>query len=223
MDIKKVRVPIPSGNEARGDPLLDALVKNRGLLYPAIESVGGRAGTLEYGLGVDLRDTEITDAGLKALAGESRLFDLQLGPRMTEAALEHLHGLYLLQRLALPEIRISGDGLRHLVRMRNLVELSCYGCKFTGESISHLPLLPILKILILSEAEVPNDGLRFFERLPKLQRLYLSGSTVTDAGLEHLARCHSLKLLEYDGKGITASGVEAFRRALPECEIVKWD
>ena len=164
MNVKNVRVPVPSVEEAGGDPLLQALIELNGHLYPAIDKVGGSYGPIYYGFGVNLQNTEITDAGMKSLADESRLIELTLGPRMTEAAFEHLHGLYLLQRLNVYKMRFTGDGLKHLGRMRDLVVLTLCECQFTEEVMSHLPLLPVLTDLNLNSTDVADAALRIISK-----------------------------------------------------------
>ncbi|HEX7379088.1 MAG TPA: hypothetical protein VF278_18340, partial [Pirellulales bacterium] len=47
----------------------------------------------------------------------------------------------------------------------------------------------------------------------------LTGSGLTDAGLEHLTRMASLVELDIRETRVTAAGVEALRKALPDCKI----
>lgn len=203
MDVTKVQVRVPTAAEAGDDPLLKALIKEKGRIYPAIKSVGGSYGPIYYGFGVDLQNTKISDDGMRALEGESRLVELTLGPQMTEAALRHLHGLYLLQRLNVRNMRFTGDGLKYLGRMRDLVVLSLYECQFTDEAMSHLPLLPVLTDLYLNSTNVSDEALRFLEKLPRLERLNISRGKLTGSGLKFLEPLRRLKNLELSQTPIT--------------------
>ena len=44
-------------------------------------------------------------------------------------------------------------------------------------------------------------------------------TAVTDAGLAHLKDCKALTRLDVRMTGVTATGLEAFRAAVPKCKI----
>jgi hypothetical protein len=50
--------------------------------------------------------------------------------------------------------------------------------------------------------------------------LNLYGTRVSDAGLKHLAGLSSLKELDLTGTQVTADGVAALHKALPNCKTV---
>jgi len=52
-----------------------------------------------------------------------------------------------------------------------------------------------------------------------LQTLDLTKTRVTDAGLKELLALKELKMLYMGGAKVTASGVAAFRMAMPGCNV----
>ena len=56
-------------------------------------------------------------------------------------------------------------------------------------------------------------------KLTKLTELQIGKNPLTDTDLEHLKPLKSLKRLNVRDTKVTIAGVEAFRKALPNCEI----
>ena len=56
-------------------------------------------------------------------------------------------------------------------------------------------------------------------KLTKLTELHIEKTSVTDTDLEHLKSLTSLRRLNVRETEVTKVGVEAIRRALPNCEI----
>jgi hypothetical protein len=56
-------------------------------------------------------------------------------------------------------------------------------------------------------------------KLTKLTELQIEKNPLTDTDLEHLKPLKSLRLLDVRDTKVTIAGVEAFRKALPNCEI----
>jgi Leucine-rich repeat (LRR) protein len=75
----------------------------------------------------------ITDAGLKHLAGLTKLEYLNLqGQHITDVGLKHLSGMTHLESLALSFSGITDKGLRHLEGLRKLRNLHLYGTRVTA-------------------------------------------------------------------------------------------
>jgi hypothetical protein len=131
-----------------------------------IEKLGGKVIVEEKSqavIGVSLRKTDVTDAGLVHLKGLTNLEELDLErTNVTDAGLEHLQGLTKLQWLGLAGTKVTDAGLE---RLRGLAKLQWLG---------------------LAETKVTDAGLEHLKRLTKLQSLYLGDTKVTNAGVKKL-------------------------------------
>ena len=172
---------------------------------------------------VDLRDTQITDAGLvhlKLLTG-LQAFDLSNNTQFTDDGLVYLKELTKLKSLSLwGTHQITAAGLVHLKGLTNLEALWLNENQVTDAGLVHLKGLIGLQSLDLGSAQVTDDGLVHLKGLTKLKSLSLWGNhQVTDAGLVHLERLTNLGNLDLRGTGVTDAGVTQLRQALPNCEI----
>jgi tRNA A-37 threonylcarbamoyl transferase component Bud32/Leucine-rich repeat (LRR) protein len=184
------------------------------------------AGIVSLGLG------EITDAGVKYLAG---LKNLQLlgvgGPGITDEGLKHLGGLQELQTLNLSGTKVTPAGLKHLAGLKKLQRLGIANDHVTDEALEvlhqsrqiHILQLPtgvgnsqplsddaITDILIDSSRgyRITNKGLQYLAGLKSLKKLYLSDLPITDEGLQHLAGLSSLQELNLRKLQITGAGLK---------------
>ncbi len=82
---------------------------------------------------LDLRFTQITDAGLAHLKGLTKLEELHLGynTNTTDAGLAHLKGLTKLEGLFLSETNITDAGLVHLKGLTKLEFLNLWNTNIT--------------------------------------------------------------------------------------------
>lgn len=115
-------------------------------------------------------NTQVTDAGLKELAGLKSLESLKLGStQITDAGLKELAGLTSLRSLDLSFTIVLTD--------RGLKEL-------TG--------LTSLQSLAVGSTKVTDGGLKELTGLTRLQSLNLFLTAVTDAGLKELAPAYGV-------------------------------
>src|SRR5437868_568950 len=118
---RTIHLPILAHWETSDDPLLKALAGTGSKLYSAIEAVHGQVRKGPRGaLGIWLRDTRVTDAGLEALAGQTHVQEFESSPHLTDAGLRHLKDMTEMERLMLGRVRITGDGLKYLAGMAKL-------------------------------------------------------------------------------------------------------
>jgi hypothetical protein len=86
----------------------------------------------EVPFGLDLSYIQITDAGLKELAGLKQLQAMSVGAtKITDAGLKELAGLKQLQTLFLYGAQITDAGLKELAGLKQLQSLALAGTKIT--------------------------------------------------------------------------------------------
>ena len=142
------------------------------------------------------RVNKITDAGLKLVAGLSKLKELVIGgtcPEVTDTGLSHLKDLENLRALELHRTAVTDSGLSYLKGFKNLTRLSLSGAKIT------------------------DAGLEFLKGFTKLKDLSLMNTGVTDAGIDHLLTLKNLKYLFLKGTKVTEEGITRLKKALPNC------
>jgi len=140
--------------------------------------------------------TNVTDAGLKHLAGLSQVKRLSIwGTSITDSGLEYIQGLTQLESLVIRETAITDAGLRCLAGLKHL------------------------KTLDLTKTKITGPGLRHLEGLEDLKLLYLGQTKITDAGLQYVTGFRQLKELYLNDTHVTEEGVKKLQYALPECRV----
>ena len=154
-------------------------------LYPASTIVG-----------VDLHQTQITDADIAQLKAFPNLRTLNLyHTRITDAGLANVAQLTQLQILHLGNTEVTDAGLRYLQALPDLHELG------------------------LTHTKVTDQGLACLANLKGLTELTLSGGQITDNGLRQLKTLHRLRKIVLIKTNVTKSGVEQLQRALPDAHV----
>ena len=88
---------------------------------------------------VYLHNTQVTDAGLKELAGLTQLQTLYLtGTKVTDAGLKELAGLTRLQWLNLQGTKVTDEGLKELAGLKQLHMLFLDGTQVTDAGVQEL-------------------------------------------------------------------------------------
>jgi hypothetical protein len=141
---------------------------------------------------------------------------------------------------------ITGVGLEHLSKTRNLRDLNINGTMIKPDEYALLTSIPGLRELFLGgDAALPSpeswDALASIATLDSLfisswndfgdaemaqlanckqvTQLNLSRLGVTDDGLTELHRMRALRRVILRESAVTADGVAALRKALPRCEV----
>ena len=184
---------------------------------------------------LDLRGSNVTDAGLAHLSGLTQLESLDLSyTHVTDAGLAHLNGLVNLRELRLGgHARNVGDkitdaGILHLKDMNRLDSLSIGGTKATNDSMAVVTGLPRLRHLDMAYTSLRWKGVAEMAKLPRLEHLNLTGvwqpndrSAITSS----LAQLHGLKQLDYLNlydTPVTDEDVEALVKALPNLHVRRY-
>jgi len=119
-----------------------------------------------------LASNKITDdalAPLPALAGRLILVNLR-GTEVTDAGLAHLKDLKGLIKLHLEKTKITDAGLEQIAGLENLEYLNLYGTGITDAGLKHLEGLKKLKSLYVWQTQVTDAGVQALQQaLPELK------------------------------------------------------
>ena len=157
--------------------------------------------------GLDIRNTNVTDEGLRHLTGLSSLEQLVLGN-------DDLSGSRGIERIQPPTSPITDAGLVHLRDLPRLMSLNVSGLPITDAGLASIDDLPNLGALYLSRTKVHGQNLGKLKWLPKLAILYLDKSEVTEKALSQLAGGSNLQFLSLNSLSLTAEGLKTLK-ALP--------
>ena len=106
-----------------------------------------------------LSDRKLQDDQLAVIAPLSRLAILNLrGTEITDAGLVHLAGLKGLLRLHLEKTKITNAGLKHLAGLEQLEYLNLYGTAVTDDGLPALYSLKKLRRIYLWQTGVTDAG-----------------------------------------------------------------
>ena len=168
-----------------------------------VESLGGKVIRDDNSAGkpvtgIELTDTNVTDAGLKELASLTNLSSLNLS-----------------------QTQVTDAGLKELAHFKNLRILHLWRTQVTDAGLTNLAPLTNLYVLDLNSTQVTDAGLKNLAPLTNLGVLSLPETKVTNAGLKELASHTNLSVLDLRGTLVTDAGVKELQKALPKCKIVK--
>jgi hypothetical protein len=126
---------------------------------------------LRYLDSVKLRNTNITDVGVRHMAQISALIQLDLeNTKITDEGSASLEGLSHLRSLSLANTKITDAGVSHLRRLSDLYKLNLDGDKITDACIPFLAGLPQLSYVHVKGTEITEDGIKSLQKaLPNCQ------------------------------------------------------
>ena len=160
----------------------------------------------------------ITLEGLTPIAKMTSLETLMLSCEgLTDEWLEPVGSLKGLKSLTLSGNReLTGDGVKHLAGLTELVELRLGDTQVGDEGAALIAGLPELEILELKRADVTDAGVAHLKGLLNLRELQLSGrgtnfdeiySGITDASMEVIKGMTQLEILNLGSTKITDAGL----------------
>jgi hypothetical protein len=107
-----------------------------------------------------------------------------------------------------------------MASLPELEELHLFNAPVSDEGFQHLTKFPRLRWLDASGTQITDRGLPVLESL-KLEWLRLRNTAISDVGVPSLTKLAHLKLLDIRGTAITDGAVEAIRRAVPGCTVLR--
>ena len=172
---------------------------------------------------LSLQHTQVTDEGMKALAGFPNLLTLNFcGTQIEGPGLRHLAHLTELQWLLL-EAKSEVELLDALPQLTRLERLEVHA-PLTDAGLLRLPSLPNLTVLEIYDARITGPGLAGLTRVPNLAYLYFSGAPLQDDSfVECLNQLKSLRSVQLIRTGVTREGCERLRKLRPNLNIQWYD
>lgn len=111
---------------------------------------------------------------------------LRRSPLTDEAIRRLCEGCQNLKILNLPQAQITAQGIRHLVKLPNLVQLRIGGKRIDDQAAEALADLPQLKSLHLIGPQITADGLLSLADCPRLASLYIDDCPLPDSAWQKL-------------------------------------
>lgn len=139
---------------------------------------------------LNLDNSPVTDAGLRALGPMPDLRDLSLTRSLiTEDAVSIIVNQFPnLEHLRLDATAITDKHLDKLSQLTSLERLSLYRTRITDGSCEHLAKITSLRTLSLDQTRITNAGLKALQDLPELKSLSVWKTAVTDAGADEFLK-----------------------------------
>ena len=193
-------------------------------------------------LQLNLRNTSVTDAGMKHIRDQSQLALLNLkATNVTDAGMRELAGLKNLKTLSVERTRVTDSGMEYLRKLQSLETLYLGESLVRGPGLAYLRGLPInylsfqrskvsdgvtkyvvdlerLRTLGLDETTVTDDCIAALTQLKELEVLWLNKTGVTDDCISDLLRLEGLTKLHVKGTKISPSGLQRLEVALDRVE-----
>lgn len=139
-----------------------------------------------------------------------------------DADLAELRGLRDMEWVGLDSTRATPAALVGL-EQTGLKTLSLGGVTMTDAHLAAVVRLRQLSGLFLSGSRVTSQQCRTIATMHWLGSLNLTvNPLIDDAGAEALGQLPQLRMLQLNGTKVSAAGIAALRRALPNCNI-SWD
>jgi internalin A len=167
---------------------------------------------------INLRETQVSDAGFRHLSNQHKLEWLDIG----ETGVSSLHPLRNatgLKVLWCDALRKLGDGKATALGrfpMLEFLDLSWTG--ITDITVKRLKTAPIRK-LSLTGTKITDEGLRHLAQINTLEMLGLYHTDVSDAGLRSLHDLPKLRVLVVGSTRVTTKGKQSIQRAMPKLKV----
>ncbi len=214
-------VPDGAGPFSRALDVLPRCPSVRNLALPKMEDLHeslGRVAKIEHIVAIDIFDKDASDRDLAALAGMQNLesLDAAHNSRITDAGVAALAGLTKLRRLDLTNTMVTGTGFKERPDMVNLEYLTLNDCPVTDESLAAIPRYPRLKQLFLGHTAVSDEGLMSLVGWHSLERVTRSAAMTLEG-----ARAFNDAFLAAKRRA-RASGEHIESRDLPPVFLQNW-
>ena len=176
---------------------------------------------------------------------EIRSLWLQRNESAVDAIYRYVDGWTELTDLHAGQTNLSDKGLRDLVYLPKLVDMTLNGTLATGEGIGRLPCLKQLQVLYvgytskpamltaalkhslnmrvlhLRSADLTDAEMKDLSKVKSLYELYIiDNPRISDRGIAEIASLPHLQMLDLDGCGVTVRCIPSLQK-MPELRTVK--
>jgi WD40 repeat protein/Leucine-rich repeat (LRR) protein len=154
------------------------------------------------------------DGGLDHIAGLTKMEKLNAHyANITDAGLVHLKEMTAMRSLLLGRnAELRGEGLRHLLGMTELRDLSLFSCPVSDKALEYVGKFSHLEHLNLSNTPVSDAGLTRLAGLSAVKTFSVRGcKSVRGPGLKALEHWKGVTRLDLEGTGVTDSGLEQIK------------
>ena len=117
--------------------------------------------------------------------------------------------------------RIDDDVAIKISKLSELRTLAIPGTMLTRTGLERLGSLSKLEVLSLADTATSDDDIAVLLRLRELGTLELSRTRITDDGIKQLLKFPKLRLLILSGTKVSRESVLEFKKANPECHVIK--
>lgn len=157
---------------------------------------------------INLTNSNLTDRGLKQLAGMQRLREITMArTQITDAGLAHLASLTELEFLELEGTRITGTGLFHLRNLKKMKGLELNEIPLTDHDLSNLREMTNLDYLSLSQTSVTDVGMEYLMNFKKLKHLSLRNNSISNEAVSKVSALTKLKVLSLSKTNINNDAI----------------
>ncbi|QDT35414.1 LamG-like jellyroll fold domain-containing protein [Thalassoglobus polymorphus] len=168
-----------------------------------------------------LSHTNVTDASLKAMSGQSNLISLHLtGTLVTNEGLASLSNVPKLSHLELAQTAVSDGLLSRLPNKLGLKRLNLIRTELSEKGLRELGECPNLTWLELDGRGVYPETIQHILKLRELETLYMKASQVEIDDVSKLQNLPKLKFLNLEKiPNLNRSDLDLLRKRLPKCKI----
>jgi hypothetical protein len=164
-------------------------------------------------LSMDDAEDEFCDRAIPAISHLTGLLELNIDrSEVTDAGLKKIAGLANLQHITAFLTPIRGEFLKDTTSLKKLriLELDAVGLK--EEYLQSLPLYPSLVSLHLGHAHISDKGMPFIAKCPKVEELDIGKNpAIDDQGLAYLKNLKTLHYLNIFESAVTPKGILALK------------
>jgi hypothetical protein len=175
--------------------------------------------------GLSVFECAVTEKEWQALGGlkQLSLLDLSGGyqrdTRPPESALKLLKECKTLDTLAIHGMPLTGAGVKSLTELQQVRRLVASNTALTDALLKELKGMERLEELDLSFDPVTDIGVAILKDFKNLTVLNLASTKITDNSLKDLGHVSKLKVLTLFNTKVSKTGLDALRKALPDCTI----
>ena len=119
------------------------------------------------------------------------------------------------------KLNYMDENLRLLVGLTSLEKLYLVNTGISDPGMQIVASFPNLKEIGIGSKNITDHGLKLIVSLKNLEQLVLRNcSLISDKSVETFAKLEKLNRLELEGTNISASAIEKYKKAFPECITV---